>query len=354
MDQIQAARGRRWMPLALAWGTSVLLVLAVALILQLGYAPPKDPARDLAVPEPAQPQSDAASPPAEERPSPGRSAQRTQPDSAGRAPAARSAGNTDLLFEPSPLGPLPRTAPDGRRPLDAFAAAIAVPRGPVVAIVLVNIGLSGERSRMAIAEAPPPVTLAISPYADAPQIWADRAREAGHEVLVMVPTEPQNYPDNDPGPHTLLVEAAGAKNVERLHYVLSRFQGYVGLVNHMGSRFTTSRDALRPVLQDLQGRGLLVLDSRASRFSAAGRMARELSIPAAINNRFIDQVASAPAIDDQLADLAALAKRNGAAVGIGEPYPVTLDRVKRWRNGLSEQGVTLVPISIVAGKQVIR
>ena len=31
-----------------------------------------------------------------------------------------------------------------------------------------------------------------------------RAREAGHEVLLEVPMEPFDYPDNDPGPQTLL------------------------------------------------------------------------------------------------------------------------------------------------------
>ena len=50
--------------------------------------------------------------------------------------------------------------------------------------------------------------------------------------------EPFDYPDNDPGPQTLLTSLTPDQNIDRLHWLMSRFQGYVGIVSYMGARFT--------------------------------------------------------------------------------------------------------------------
>ena len=47
--------------------------------------------------------------------------------------------------------------------------------------------------------------------------------------------EPFDYPDNDPGPQTLLTSLEASQNIDRLHWLMSRFQGYVGIANHMGA-----------------------------------------------------------------------------------------------------------------------
>ena len=43
------------------------------------------------------------------------------------------------------------------------------------------------------------------------------ARRGGHEILMQVPFEPFDYPNNNPGPDTLLISQPAAKNVEDLH-----------------------------------------------------------------------------------------------------------------------------------------
>ena len=63
--------------------------------------------------------------------------------------------------------------------------------------------------------------------------------------------EPFDYPDNDPGPQTLLTSLTPEQNIDRLHWLMSRFQGYVGIVSYMGARFTASEPSLAPVLREL-------------------------------------------------------------------------------------------------------
>ena len=58
--------------------------------------------------------------------------------------------------------------------------------------------------------------------------------------------EPFDYPDNDPGPQTLLTSLTPQQNVDRLYWLMSRFQGYVGLINMMGARFTASEQSFAP------------------------------------------------------------------------------------------------------------
>ena len=53
-------------------------------------------------------------------------------------------------------------------------------------------------------------------------------------MLLQVPMEPFDYPDNDPGPQTLLTSLDAGQNIDRLHWLMSRFQGYVGIVNYHG------------------------------------------------------------------------------------------------------------------------
>lgn len=227
----------------------------------------------------------------------------------------------------------------------------ARPRTPRIAIVLWGLGLSKASTSAAIQQLPGEVTLAFAPYGRDLQDWADQARAAGHEVLLQLPMEPESYPDNDPGPHTLLTSLPVRDNLQRLDWLLDRFSGYVGVTNYMGSRFTTSERHLRPVLKSLRERGLLFLDSRSAANSVAGKIAAEMQMAHALNNRYIDNEASRPAIDARLLELERLAEARGYAVGIGFPYPVTIERVAQWARTLERKGVQLAPLSAVVSQQ---
>lgn len=256
------------------------------------------------------------------------------------------------LLEQSSQGPLPKIAEDGRKPFTVYAAP--APRDDTrnrIAIVITDMGLRARNTRHAIAELPPEVTFAFSPYASNLIEWGMEARRTGHEILVMVPMEPENYPQNDPGPFTLLASSPTRENVNLLKTSLGRLTGYVGIINHMGSRFTAAADSLRPVLDELQRRGLMMVDSRASQYSRAVNMSRAIGLPSAYNNRYVDDDLAPEAINAELAELEQYAQTVGSAVGVAHNYPVTINAVKRWATTLEERGFILVPITAVADRQ---
>jgi polysaccharide deacetylase 2 family uncharacterized protein YibQ len=251
-------------------------------------------------------------------------------------------------------GPIPRIAADGTRPADAFAQPVRPlaerPNAPRVAIVVAGLGISAIGTSDALAKLPGPVTLAFTPYGADLDHLAARAREGGHELLLQVPMEPFDYPDNDPGPQTLLTSLNAGQNVERLHWLMSRFQGYVGIANYMGGRFTASEAALAPVLREVAKRGLIYVEDGSSPRSLAGQMAGANNLPYAKADLTVDAVPTSAEIDHALARLEKTARERGVAVGLASALPGAIERIAVWAKAAETHGILLVPISAVAAR----
>jgi len=246
---------------------------------------------------------------------------------------------------PGAAEPLPRAVP--RDTWQRFAALTPPIEGRAqVAIVLDDMGLSQFRSDRAIA-LPRPITLAILPYGNHLDGLVARARTAGHEILLHLPMEPIS-PDADPGPDALLTGLPLAELDRRIATNLLRLDGYVGVNNHMGSRFTASEREMRRVMRALQARGMLFLDSLTTGKSTGHRLAWEYGIPTVVRDIFLDNDRDPAKIRQQLALTAATARAHGHAIAIGHPYPETLDALEGWLPGLRGRGLVLVPISALA------
>lgn len=250
---------------------------------------------------------------------------------------------------------LPIIGIDGRQPWSTYARPFDHDdTRPRIALILTNLGMAKGETEVSITELPGAITLSFSPYSANLETWVDRARRAGHEVMIDLPLEPLDFPRDDPGPQTLLTSLSTVDNLNRLEWILGRTPGYVGVTTWMGSQFTTVEDALMPVLEGLKERGLMFVDSRGSSRSIATELASSIQLPRAFNNRFIDSVPSIAAIDRALADLEVTARQNRFAVGIAQPYPVTLDRLARWGPALDAKGIALAPVSAIADRQRLR
>lgn len=281
------------------------------------------------------------------------------PGKAEDAPA-KPAGGASLtpadknLLEVSRHGSIPKIGADGGRPSALYARPRLLPPGqkdfPRIAIVIGGLGISASGTADALSKLPGPVTLALAPYGADLEKLAERARGEAHEVLLQVPMEPFDYPNNDPGPQTLLASLSPEQNVDRLHWLMSRFQGYVGVVNTMGARFTASDQSLAPVLRETAKRGLIYVDDGASARSVAGQIAGSHNIPFAKTDIVLDAVPTAVEIDRGLARLEMLARDNGAAVGFASAQPATIARIAEWAKKVEGRGFVLVPISMAAAK----
>ncbi|MGB7259750.1 MAG: divergent polysaccharide deacetylase family protein [Pseudolabrys sp.] len=261
--------------------------------------------------------------------------------------------NRDLL-DKTRHGNIPRVGPHGERAAMIYAHPRQLPANkkdtPQIAIVVGGLGISASGTADAFTKLPAPVTFAVAPYGADLEKLAERARAENHEVLLQAPMEPFDYPDNDPGPETLLTSLTPDQNIDRLHWLMSRFQGYVGIVSFMGARFTASETALAPVLNETAKRGLIYVDDGASQRSVASQIAGGRNLPFAKTDIVLDAVPTPAEVDHALARLEMIARERGSAVGIATALPATIDRIASWAKQVEKRGVVLVPITMVALK----
>jgi polysaccharide deacetylase 2 family uncharacterized protein YibQ len=216
---------------------------------------------------------------------------------------------------------------------------------PVVAIVIGGLGVGAAKTTDAIMKLPAAVTLAFTPYGSDPAKLTERARTQRHEILLQIPMEPFDYPDNDPGPQTLLTTLGPEQNLDRLYWHLSRFQGYAGIANFMGGRFVVTDAVMQPIVREAAKRGLGYLDDGSAPRSVASSLAAGQAMPFAKADFSIDAVPTAVEIDRTLAKLENLAKERGIAVGIASALPISIERIGVWIKALESHGIMLVPLT---------
>ena len=257
------------------------------------------------------------------------------------------AGIDPRLLEKSRYGMIPVES-DGLKPFTVYAAEAdraKAAKMPVVAIVIGGLGVGAAKTTDAIMKLPPAVTLAFTPYGSDPTKLAERARAQRHEILLQVPMEPFDYPDNDPGPQTLLTTLSPEQNIDRLYWHLSRFQGYAGIANFMGGRFVVADAVMQPVIRDAARRGLGYFDDGSAPRSVAASLAAGQAMPFARADVAIDAVPTAVEIDRALAKLENLAKEHGTAVGVASALPISIERIGTWTKALEGHGIMLVPLT---------
>ena len=253
------------------------------------------------------------------------------------------------LIEMTRYGPIPRIGANGLRAAQAYAKPIPKRvNSPQVAIVITGLGISASGTTEAINKLPGPITLAFGPYGTDLERVVAGARGLGHELLLQVPMEPFDYPENDPGPQTLVTSLTTEQNIERLQWAMSRFQGYVGVLNQMGARFTASEASFSPIIREISKRGLIYMDDGSSPRSLAGQIAGGNNLAFAKATLVLDTVPSAVEVDRALVRLESLARENGIAVAVAAALPVTIERIAIWAKTAENRGFTLAPISAAA------
>ena len=263
------------------------------------------------------------------------------------ATSAMMPGIDPRLLEKSRYGMIPVVA-DGLKPFTAYAAnadRAKAAKMPVIAIVVGGLGVGAAKTVDAIMKLPPAVTLAFTPYGADPTKLAERARAQRHEILLQVPMEPFDYPDNDPGPQTLLTTLAPEQNLDRLYWHLSRIQGYAGIANFMGARFVATDTVMQPIIREAAKRGLGYLDDGSTPRSAAAALAAGQAMPFAKAEFAIDAVPTSAEIDRALIKLETIARERGLAVGVASALPISIERIAAWVKTLDSRGIMLVPLT---------
>ena len=214
---------------------------------------------------------------------------------------------------------------------------------PRIAIVVDDVGVhvpNGWR----VVELPGPLTLALMTYAKDLEKLAAESKARGHELLLHIPMEPTDT-TWDTGPNALTLDLTPEEFQRRLDWAFGRFDGYVGISNHMGSRFTEDSVAMARFMAELAPKGLFFLDSLTGLRSTGEETAKEAGVAYLARDVFLDNVVDPEAVWSRLAELERIALANGSAIGIAHPKGATIQVLAEWIPTLAERGITLVPVS---------
>ncbi len=211
-----------------------------------------------------------------------------------------------------------------------------------IAIVIDDFGYQDQNLILSFCELPQPITFSIFPGEKHTAWIAQQAIEKNHGVMVHLPMEPIDYPERDPGPNAIFSDYAPEKIAEMTQDALASVPYAKGINNHMGSRLTQNFEAMKVVLRVVKRWNFFFIDSVTSSQSVAYAVARDMDIPSGRNALFLDIVADEDAVVKRLYRLAAHARQEGTAIGIGHAKPNMLRALQRMLPELAEQGFVFV------------
>ena len=214
-----------------------------------------------------------------------------------------------------------------------------------IAVVLANFGRvsrpAGFAERyFAIRQK---LTLSVPPDESSSAEIASLARRNGHEVLLHLSLKRNAGSDSD----KTVPAAANDEGIrDRLYRELTQVPGAVGVNTHVAPRSGADFPVMREMLEVLQKRGLLFLDSRSTDESLDAAVARALGVPVAQRDLLIDAEGDGVrAVETKLWELAEIARRQGHAVGIGRDREATLLALESTLPQLESRGFRVVPVS---------
>lgn len=214
--------------------------------------------------------------------------------------------------------------------------------GTRLALVMDDLGRS-VRQVEAIAALGVPVTYAVLPWETRTSEVVAAVREGGGEMICHLPMEPSS--GLNPGLGALTRKMSRRQLRKATRKALDQVPGAVGANNHMGSGLTSEEQAMRWVMGVLARRDLFFLDSRTTAESQGFRVAREMGIPAAERQVFLDPDLEPGAIREQFERMLDVARERGAAIAIGHPHPATLEVLADQIPRAQELGFEFVPVS---------
>ena len=262
------------------------------------------------------------------------------------AKGARAEPAAKAAAAPKPAAASPKRAPAAVDPPAEPAARLVAAPGPApvarIAVLIDDLGARLDDAERLLAIGVP-LSYAVLPNLPKSKEVAALVAARGAELLCHLPMEPEGV--EDPGPGALAEGMSAGEVARRTRAAIEAVPGAVGVNNHMGSRLTAEAATMRAVLGVVAERGLFFVDSRTTPDSVAEQIARELGLPTAARDVFLDAEAGTPSIEAELERLLDLARERGAAIAIAHPHRATLDLLERELPRLKARGFELVPVS---------
>lgn len=212
-----------------------------------------------------------------------------------------------------------------------------------VAVVIDDWGYSTKNCQY-LKDIKAPITVAILPDLPHSADAMDCAHQTGKEIMLHLPMEAHNNNDEYPPDYLLKTSMSPIKIDNFLDKTLDKMPLVEGVNNHMGSKATEDKAMMTTVFKQLKHRGLFFMDSRVTAKSVCAPLARQVGVPFAARDVFLDNVNERSAIEKEMTQLAKIAKKRGKALAIGHDRALTLQVIQDNVASFKEQGIEFVTV----------
>lgn len=234
---------------------------------------------------------------------------------------------------PSPVVPAP-SAPVSPQPS-------SVPPGPLrVAVIIDDCGYNVQRD-LRFLDLGVPITFSVLPLTPHGTQVVKAAEAAGQPVILHIPMEPES-PLVKPGPGAILTEMTDTQIRAQLEADIASLPPMPGANNHEGSKASSDERVMTDVLDVLKSDGMFFIDSRTALTSVGEATARRIGVPTAHRDVFLDNQATIPYVEAQIARTEAVARRDGYAIAIGHPNVATAAALEQMVPRMRADGFTFV------------
>ena len=181
------------------------------------------------------------------------------------------------------------------------------------------------------------ITFSVLPHSPFMQEIARSANAKGYEIMLHLPMEPLEYPHVNPGTGALLMSMSPDRLIDQLYENLKAVPYVKGVNNHMGSKMTAVSTQMYQIFSVLKKQNLYFIDSRTTTETLCRPSARLFQLQFAQRDVFLDNIQTTDAIQRQINKLILIADSHGEGIGIGHPYPVTYEVLRKMLPGLQKK-----------------
>lgn len=214
----------------------------------------------------------------------------------------------------------------------------------MAAIIIDDVGLKIKPIEQ-LLELDIPLTFSILPDQPHSTELAEKIHNAGREVMLHLPMEPEDKAHNNPGRSALLVSLSEMEIRRSVRNLIERTPHVAGMNNHMGSLFTKNGYLIKVVLDEVKKADIFFIDSLTAPESVAFQTAREMGIKSGKRLLFLDNERNSENIKTELRHTISLALKKGEVIVIGHPYAETIEAIAGMKDEFASAGVELVHAS---------
>lgn len=226
--------------------------------------------------------------------------------------------------------PLPHQTAKKEAPVSITSKQKSLPKHQgKLSIIIVGLGLFPELTDQVLNLSD---QVMLGYYSQSPEVkeQIEKAISKGFDVYMMCPMEPVYYPQNDPGPNTLLTGLPKEENLKRLDDILNIYPSITGLVSYQGSLFMTSEEDLSPVIQSLKSKNKTFIDTSNAPQSKTQSVCNEQKATCYQTQFQLDQELSSEALKKMFKEVEKSLETHDHVIVFGFAYPITIEAISEW------------------------